>query len=178
MSRRHPPLLALSIAVLALAALALSPAVALAAKPTRSVLGPGAAFTIPAGQACAFDLHVAPGDDNRRTVTEFDDGRVVTNTNGTAVLTNVDSGATFIHKARYHVTETFDAATNDVRSVTDGQINFWFFPGDQGPYGEVASPGAFYRFTGHVEATFDLDTFTITAFTYRGKVQDVCAALS
>jgi hypothetical protein len=174
--RRH--LSRILVMTLALALTAVATPVTLAAKPIRTVSNPVDPFTIPAGLGCAFDIDVAPSADIRVTVTEFDDGRVQTHAHGSAVLTNVDNGQTFTHRVRYHATDTISAATNELVSVVEGQVNIYFWPGDVGPFGAVSADGAIYRFTGRVHLTFDLDTEAITAVQYSGKIQDVCAELS
>jgi hypothetical protein len=50
-----------------------------------------------------------------------------------------------------------------------------FYPGDQGPFGEVGEPGALYAFAGTSSVTVDLNTFAYTAFSYQGSVTDLCA---
>jgi hypothetical protein len=162
-----------------LMALAASAApVAQAAKPVRTVLEPTNPFVVPAGQGCAFDVLWSPHAGLRRQITEFADGRVVTNANGEATLTNLETSATFEHLVRFHALDTYAASTNSIVSTVDGQVMIAFWPGDQGPYGVVGASGATLRFTGHVETTIDADTFAITQFRSSGRILDVCAVLS
>lgn len=149
------------------------------AKPDRSVLGPSEPSVSLAGEGCAFDILWQPSADARRMITEFDDGRTVYITNGNPTLTNLETGTTFAHRARYHVTDTYDPASNSVLSVITGQIILGFWAGDMGPYGEVSSPGLLLRVTGISRLTVDLDTFVITDFSLDGRVtDDVCAQLA
>ncbi len=167
-----------SAALLVVLAVVVVPS-AYGAKPDRTVLPPLEPFVTPAGEGCAFDVLWQPGADELIMVTQFDDGRTVTNTNANPTLTNLASGATFLHRARYHVTDTYDPASNSVLDVVNGQIISAFLPGDQGPYGVVSYPGLLLRFTGITRETFDLDTMTISSFSLEGRVtDDVCAELA
>jgi hypothetical protein len=172
-TRRSAVLLTALVALAAVAA-----PVAHAGKPARTVLGPLAPYVVPAGEGCAFDIHTSPQADIRRTITEFDDGRVVTTVRGTAILTNMDTDATFVHRVRFHNTDTYDAGTNEIVSVVEGQVNIYLWPGDLGPYGEVGASGAIFRHTGRVVLRLDADTFVVTYYRSTGKIEDVCAALS
>ncbi|MGZ8822151.1 MAG: hypothetical protein ACXWX1_12620 [Aeromicrobium sp.] len=109
---------------------------------------------------------------------EFDSGRTVFITNGNPTLTNLATGRTFDHKARFHVVDTYNPQTNEIVEVTTGQVNGVFWPGDQGPWGVVSYPGRMLRFTGNTRTTFDVDSESITSFSYSGQVMDVCAALA
>jgi hypothetical protein len=175
--RRYPRFLG-SAALVVVWALVAVP-IAHGAKPDRSVLGPSEPSVSLAGEGCAFDILWQPSADARRMITQFDDGRTVYITNGNPTLTNLESGATFAHRARYHVTDTYDPGSNSVTSVVTGQIILGFWPGDQGPYGVVSYPGLVLRVTGIARETLDLDTFAITNFSLEGTVtDDVCAVLA
>lgn len=63
-------------------------------------------------------------------------------------------------------------------TVVNGQIVIELWPGDQGRFGVVAEPGLLLRFSGNVQYTYDLDTGTITEFSFRGRFTDICAALA
>jgi hypothetical protein len=132
---------------------------------------------IPAGFGCSFDVQTQPLDGSRIAITEFDDGRVMAVENANAILTNLDTGATFLHRARFHVVETYDPASNDLHDETSGRVNINFYPGDLGPFGVVTEPGALLRFVGHVSFTIDLDTGLVTEFSNTGTVTDVCSLL-
>jgi len=149
------------------------------AQPTRTVIfGTGTiAPYVEAGFGCAFD--VALERDSRITTFEFSDGRTVTNANARPLLVNIGTGATVLTRSVYHAVDTYDPATNDAVSVTDGRFNLNLYPGDVGPYGVVDEPGLFVSVIGHMEITFDLDTGTITTFRLDGRVTvDLCAELS
>jgi hypothetical protein len=151
---------------------------ALAAKPTRTVIQQTGTVTIPAGFGCAFDVvaHLQPGA--RITFTEFSDGRLAYHEHANAILTNADTGATLYHRARFSGVDVYDDATGLVSSVTQGRVNVFFYPGDDGPFGTVAEPGAIYRFVGRISYLYDADTEAISDFSYSGSVTDVCAELS
>jgi hypothetical protein len=146
-------------------------------KPEREVVHP-VPSDIPAGLGCAFGVGVAVDAKTRVTIKTFSDGRVTANGHGNITLTNLDSGQTYLQRSRYHSTEMYDAASNDVFVVISGRYLIQLFPGDQGPDGELDSPGALLGLTGHTEYTLDLDTGVVTHFTTTGDSTDVCAALS
>ena len=150
-----------------------------AAPPTRTVFDQGGAtVVIPAGFGCAFDVHaeVLPG--SRIAVTEFADGRVAYLENADAILANGDTGATFYHRARFSGVDVYDPDTNLVTSTINGQVNIWLAPGDEGPFGTVEEPGAFYRYVGVARYTWDATTFVVTEFDFDGTATDVCGLLS
>jgi hypothetical protein len=128
-------------------------------------------FVTPAGFGCAFDVllestHQEPPGDR------FPIGY------GDITFTNMDTGASYLQRSRYTETVTFDPETNTVLSEVRGRIWVNFFPGDQGPNGEVGYPGANLVFSGSVQLTIDADTGAYTAFSYQGEFIDVCAELS
>jgi len=172
-TRRVVPALALAFSVALVSA-----APALASKPFRTVFGPPDPVVIPAGSGCAFDVleSVILDDHARGLYTEFADGRMVTHANGDATLTNMDSGASFLHRARFHDISTIVSA-DVVHSITTGSVFINFLPGDDGPLGEVSEPGAMIRFTGRVEYDYNVTTNSITDFAYSGTTIDICAAL-
>ena len=101
-----------------------------------------------------------------RAVTEFADGRTVTIAHGDVTLTNGD--ASYLQVSRFQATDTFPDADTLV-SVGDGRYMIQFYPGDQGPFGEVGENGALYAFVGTSSFTADLNTFLITSFSYRAQ---------
>ena len=149
---------------------------AYAAKPDRTTFEVHTPDLIPAGLGCAFDVLWSP--DGKVAVTTFGDGRTVTHGNGEVTLTNLDTGATFVHRARDNQTATYDAATNELVESVSGQVVYNFYPGDVGPWGVVSDPGMLVRFSGRETDRFSLDTFAYTSFSYSGNVTDVCAALA
>jgi hypothetical protein len=152
---------------------------AMGAKPTRTTATPEDQF-LPAGFACSFDVLETAGEDGegRLMITEFSDGRTQIIGHGTAHLINLETEASIDRKARAKITETYDPATNDVFVNISGRLFIQFFPGDQGPFGEVQSPGALLGLIGHFQYTFDLDSFLITSFSLDGTATDLCAQLS
>ena len=148
------------------------------AKPFRTVLPPSDPVVIPAGQGCSFDVLEEPGPDARPTITVFDDGRTVLHAHANATLTNVDTGASFAHRARFHLVQRYDPETNQVSQVVSGQVFITFWAGDQGPYGVVSEPGLMLRFTGTAQITADAETGVYSEFSSTGFFTDICALLS
>ena len=164
-------------AVIALALAMLSAAPAAATQPTRTVFHPTGG-SHPAGQGCAFDISYVDAPGARITVTDFSDGREISDVHAVATLTNDETGATFVHKAFFHDVNWLDAANGVYRGMTNGQSVFWFFPGDVGPYGIVGADGLALRIEGTIWYSADATTFAITEFAYNGTVTNVCTLLS
>lgn len=149
---------------------------AAASQPTRTLIYPEA-MVIPAGSGCAFDVLEEPLR-GWAAVTEFSDGAFVLKAQVNAAITNVETGATFVHKARFHGVERFDPETGLIRGVTNGPIVWWLSPGDVGPYGVVEDPGVFVRIVGTVWYAVDPETGALVEFSYQGSIVDVCALIS
>jgi hypothetical protein len=149
---------------------------AAAAQPTRVVFYPHS-HVDPAGTACAFDVLFEPlaGWD---ALTDFSDGAEVLKAQVDVLVTNEETGATFVHKATFHGIDRFDATTGIDLGMTNGQVLMQFYPGDIGPFGVVGANGGLFRFVGTNWYTWDANVNAITAFAYQGTVTDVCAALS
>jgi hypothetical protein len=145
---------------------------ALGGKPVRAVITPGPGV-FPAGFGCAFDVGVLPNSPTR--ITQFSDGRTVTQVNAEPTFTNLDTGESFVNRTRFTATETYDPVSNDILDVGSGRFVLEFFPGDQGPYGVIGNDGGLFVFAGTATLTFDLDTGQITSFSYAGTVTDLCA---
>jgi hypothetical protein len=178
MNLRHRPTVRLGLLLTAVATLwAMTAPGVLATPPGRDVVY-GSPIFIPAGEGCAFDVTVVPQPGAHARITYFADGRERWIAHGDATFTNVVTGATFQHRARFNATDVYIAATNQIRSMINGTVFIAFWPGDQGPFGEVGANGAMYRFTGHVEVVMEADTQVFTSFKSSGRVQDICAALS
>ncbi|HEY6571050.1 MAG TPA: hypothetical protein VIZ22_12210 [Candidatus Limnocylindrales bacterium] len=96
---------------------------------------------------------------------------------GDVTLTNAETGASILSKSRYLTTATPSPATNSVTEKFLGRRIYQFYPGDQGPDGVIGEPGALLRIDGFVQLTTDLATDAYTAFSFRGRVTDLCAAL-
>ena len=153
--------------------------VAEGAKPIRDKGTHPEPVLIPAGFGCAFDVlrEVSP-DFSFQIFTDFSDGRSTVVGHGNLTLTNLDTGTSYEQKSRYQFTDVYDEATNTAFSDGGGRYYFNFYPGDQGPFGEVGENGALYLFVGSNSLTFDLDTELITSFSYTGTVTDLCAILA
>jgi hypothetical protein len=164
-------------AVIALAVALVWAAPAAAAQPTRTVLHPTGG-SHPAGQGCPFDISYVDAPGARITVTDFSDGREVSDVHAIATFTNDDNGKTFVHKAFYHAVDLFDAGNGVWRSVVDGQSVAWFYPGDIGPYGIVGADGLALRIVGTIWVTWDPNANAVTEFAYVGTVTSVCDLLS
>jgi hypothetical protein len=147
-----------------------------AAQPTRLVFYPQS-HVDPAGTACAFDVNFEPrrGWDAQ---TDFSNGAEVLNAHVSVLVTNAETGASFVHNATFHGIDRFDAATGIDHGTTDGQVLMQFYPGDMGPFGVVGAPGALLRFVGTSWYTWDANANAFTEFAYQGTVTDVCALLS
>jgi hypothetical protein len=169
-------------AVIALVLALVWAAPATAAQPSRSVRPLSGGFTLPAGTACAFDVAGEPSTVSIRNgfvaETAFSDGTVLHFVRAKGAYVNIATGARYPTEDTFRDLSTYDANTNLQVGVETGQTTWWFLPGDIGPYGVVGSDGALYHFIGSVSFTWDNNTFHITAFSYTGSVEDVCAALS
>lgn len=148
-----------------------------AAPPVRErwVNQPGS-FVIPAGDACPFAIQVqvsfAFG-----SITQFSDGTTVYTDHADFTLTNIETGATQHQNTNATFTDTL-TADGDIVEVLDGRYFFGFFPGDQGPDGEVGDGGASYLLFGHFEYAYDPDAnFQITSFQADGRAIDLCQLL-
>jgi len=149
------------------------------ARPIRELIHPGEPVVIPAGLGCPFD--VGWDVDPARAfgiVTWFSDGRVMTVGHGEPTLTNLDTGTSYLQVSRYEITEVYDEAANDALGEGHGRIAWSFYPGDQGPFGEVGENGEFYSLIADFRYTFDLDTELVTSFEFSGSATDLCQILA
>jgi hypothetical protein len=156
--------------------------VAEAEKPIRTPREFPSPFVLPGGVVCAFDVLLVP----RRMggggagIFRFADGRTVFFANAELTVTNLETGRTYIHHSDYREIDTFPDADTGL-DVVSGNILAWFFPGDQGPFGEVGENGengGLFAFVGKTTRTFDPNTSLFTSFSHQGKMTDVCAALT
>ena len=154
--------------------LAMAP-VLVADKPVKTEII-GQPFVLPAGLGCAFDVGGDP--DGGQKITAFSNGTTMVKGDAIIKLTNLSNGSTYVQDSNYKTIETYDAANNAVFGVGKGRIFFQFYPGDQGPYGEVAEPGAILALDGDFEFTLDLNTFFYTSFSFAGQATDICALIS
>jgi hypothetical protein len=170
---------AIVIGVAAAGVMALGAQTALGAQPTRTVVDlEGDRFVMPAGEGCSFDVELQASERARQTFTEFSDGRLQVIGHAEPTLINLDTGDSFVQVSRYTVIDTFDPVTNEVLEEISGRIFMQFFPGDQGPFGEVEYPGLLLSVIGDQTLTFDLDANAITAYSLDGQATDICALLS
>lgn len=129
-------------------------------------------WVILAGEGCSFDVlleatHLPEPVGERNPVGW-----------GNATLTNLDTGATYLHRTRYVARETFDPDTNTWLVEELGRKVLNFFPGDQGPNGLVEEPGLYLAFSGTRQYTVPADGFLFTSFSYTGTYIDLCPELS
>jgi hypothetical protein len=136
--------------------------------------GQGDPFVIPVGE-CPFAIGVTPTGFFSST-TQFSDGRTVTTDHAVPILTNLETGATYVQHTNVTFTDTL-TADGDIFEVLDGRYWFGFFPGDQGPDGVVGDAGAGFILVGHFEYIFDADTFAITSFQGSGLATNECQLL-
>lgn len=169
--------LAVTIGTSAVLLAAIAPGVN-AAKPVRTPVSPSP-LVLPAGLGCAFDVELAAAEGYRQTSFEFSDGRLLYSTNGSSTVTNLDDPSLSTEvRERGTVEFVYDEQANDFAVTASGQSIFYFFPGDQGPFGLVGANGGLFRIVGHVSETWDLDTDTITSFSYSGQAIDLCAEIA
>jgi hypothetical protein len=156
----------------------LGPAEPVAAeRPDRIVISPDG-FVLPAGFGCSFAVSGTPDPRARQTFTTFSDGRFQTVGHATPTFTNLDTGATYVQRSRYHAIDTYDPVTNVIVAEVSGRVFVIFFPGDVGPDGLVGQPGQFVGFVGHLRLTIDPETSSITSFEHTGASTDICAELA
>jgi hypothetical protein len=167
----------LTLAAVILALLVSNPLPAIAGKPTRTVIEPTGVL-IPAGFGCSFDVEGQPDEDAWSAITEFEDGRIQIISNAKPTLTNLDTGESIVHHSSYKQTLSYDPIGNDFLIELSGRIFAQFFPGEEGPFGEVGEDGALLSLAGYFQATWDLDTELYTSFSMDGKVTDLCTLLS
>ena len=133
-------------------------------------------FTIPAGDACSFDVAGQPewGFSAR---TYFPDGRTLRSVRAHGAYVNVATGATYPTADNFRALEQFDLVTGIYTVVINGQGASSFLPGDDGPFGLVTEP-SFYDFVGTFSFKYDTNTNQTADFSFVGTVTDICAALS
>jgi hypothetical protein len=158
---------------LALGAIAVVPA--LAAKPIREQISVEPTL-LDAGLGCAFPVEFRPQEGSHFTRTEFTDRTVIQSSAHTTV-TNLESGASIEANDFSLYSERYDAQANDLLIDVSGQTILYFFPGDQGPDGEVGENGALYAVVGRVQETLDLDQDLITSFALQGQAKELCSLL-
>ncbi|HET9682047.1 MAG TPA: hypothetical protein VFP19_08405 [Candidatus Limnocylindrales bacterium] len=161
---------------LVFALLLAAPAAAAAPTPVRTVyaLSP---FTIPAGQACTFDVEGHPyWGFTAKTV--FPNGLIAHSVRAHGAYVNPANGATYLTADNFYVIDDVDPATGIDHVTLDGMAADSFLPGDTGPFGIVGPDPAFYDFVGRITFDYNLNTGVTTNFTWHGTATDICAALS
>ena len=154
-----------------LAAMAVIAPAALPTGPTTKPV-PNTTSVFPAKKACPFKVIDKTLPDSRRTETIFRDGRHVVSGPGREKLTNAGSGASIVVDS---------SGTVSFKKGPDGKTRFrftgpnvlYFYPGDQGPFGEVGENGALYHLIGKVGETLAKDG-TVTAFAFKGTGRELC----
>ncbi len=149
--------------------------IASAAKPERGPLITEPTVLAP-GQACAFDVEISQVPGSKLTETFFTDRYVVTGS-GHDRVRQLPSGPSVTLPTSGKVTVR-DLANGDQRVQASGRNIFYFFEGDQGPFGEVGPDGALYYIVGHVDEVLDPDTgFTVTSFKWSGSATELCSQI-
>ncbi|HEU4319685.1 MAG TPA: hypothetical protein VFS66_06350 [Acidimicrobiia bacterium] len=159
-------MLVLAVAVLVLAGA--SPAYA--AKPER---GPATPALIES-DVCAFP--VQNSQEGNYTETTFADGRIVITGSGRDTVTNVDADISLTLKTSGKITIT--EVDGDQRLQASGRTLFWFYAGDQGPFGPVGANGALYYIVGHVDQILDQELLLVTSFEWSGRATELCSLIS
>jgi hypothetical protein len=162
-----------TVVVGAVAALSLATA-AWATKPVTTPYNPPPTVLEP-GQACAFNVTIESLPGGTWTETVYPDGSIVYQGKGRDRATNTDVGksATVKTEGRLRYTPIADGST---RLKASGLTLFYFWAGDQGPYGEVGEDGALYYIDGTVEEILDSD-FVVTYFRWTGRAKEICSRI-
>lgn len=158
----------------ALVVVAAAPAAA-ATRPTRTVYEPHS-FVIPAGQGCSFDVRGVPTS-GHEAQTVFSDTEWMNQIHVKGYYENMDTGAIYWVNDTWSERDVYDPTTNIDVVTTSGQVDTMFWPGDVGPFGPVTT-ATMYRFTGTTTNTVDFNLNRTVAFSWSGRVTDLCAALS
>lgn len=166
-----------AVIALVLALVVAAPAAAAVATPIRTVHHDLTPFTIPAGQACTFDVQGQPyWGFSAKTV--FPNGLIFHSVRAHGAYVNADTGARYETADNFFAIDNVDPVTNIDHVTVDGMAADSFLPGDTGPYGIVGPGPAFYDFVGRITFDYNLNTGVTTNFTWKGTATDICAALS
>ena len=132
----------------------------------------------PAGEFCPS--FAVLGDSNARgSARTFSDGRTMSHTVGTGILTNAETGQTFTQRSMYSATEWYDAAANLWHVTINGRFMVGFYAGDAGPGGTTMTETTTWSVAGHQTITVDAATGHFTSYTLDGQIiADVCAELA
>ena len=168
---RRALVVVLALSVLGLAAV---PAVQ-AKKPVREPVTP-VEMTFPAGLGCAFDVLGTPLPGSEGTSVTFADGTVRIRYSGRDRLTRIVTDVSVVLNTTG--TLTFREVGTTLFTKAKGHTIFYFYPGDQGPFGTVGENGGLYYVEGPVEQELDLEQDLVTSFEWSGRVTDICELLS
>ena len=160
---------------LALALTVAAPAAA-ATTPTRIVRSLNG-FVMPAGQACTFPVAGVPTS-GFVAVIDFPDGREKRSVHAKGYYENLDTGKRYWVNDSWSELDVYDPTTNILVITTSGLGDYVFWPGDASPFGGVMAGPGLYRIDGTAVNTVDFNVNQTTAFTWSGRIIDICAALS
>jgi hypothetical protein len=161
---------------LGLIALAVAVPTVHAAKPTRTPL-PLGTTELEAGTACPFDVTITTLPGSTLTETVFSDGRVVITSQARERVTNVEEDKSIVLNASGTLTIEEDADGN-LHFTSTGHINFFFLPGDEGPFGTTGENGGLFHVVGRATETLDLEQDRITSFSWSGQATELCSLIS
>ena len=165
------------VAIAALLALVAAAPASAATPPTRAVHYP-TGFVMPAGQGCEFAVAGVPTS-GFVAVTVFSDTYEMRSIRVKGYYENLDNHKTYWVNDTWTEQDVWDPATQLYTITGNGQIDVPFWPGDTGPFGDVVTDAAFYRFAGTTVNVVDFNGTPRTAdFTWSGRMTDICAALS
>jgi hypothetical protein len=160
---------------LLLAVVVAAPAAA-ATPPTRTVHF-SSGWYAPAGQACTFDIRGVPTS-GFIAVTTFSDGTQKRSVRIKGYYENVATGARFYVNDSWSETDVYDPETNTLLITANGHVDVPFWVGDASPFGGVVTTPAYYEFDGTTTNLIDFNANRTAAFSWSGRVIDICAALS
>lgn len=172
MRRSHRRRVAVLSAAL-VAALAVS-AIAWAKAPSTTPWNPPPTVLEP-GQACPFNVTIESLPGGSWTETVYPDGAVGYEGKGRDRATNTDAGKSITVTTRGRI-QLLPLENGSTRLKARGLTLFYFWAGDQGPYGEVGPDGALYYIDGKVEEILD-ENFVVTYFSWTGSAKEICSRI-
>ena len=164
-----------AIIAVALALMVAAPAAA-ATTPTRVVRSPNG-FVMPAGQACTFPVAGVPTS-GFAAVIDFPDGREKRSIHIKGYYENLDTGKRYWVNDSWSELDMYDPPTNILVITTSGLGDYVFWPGDASPFGGLMAGPGLYRIAGTAVNTVDFNVNQTTAFTWSGRITDICAAIA
>lgn len=124
---------------------------------------------------CAFTVETSQSAGSNYTFTDFGNGRIQITGSGQDRAKNMGTGASVTFPTSGKITQT-SLASGDYRVKASGRTLFYFYEGDEGPFGVVGPNGALYYITGHVDETLASD-FVVTSFRWSGQATEVCSLI-